>query len=324
MPGRPRSGERALESHGRSGSMRPDRREARGGTSCQRTASGRSLPIPDRAYSGFVAYDAKNPDSSFPAIEPLRPPAGAPNVLVVLLDDVGFGASSSFGGPVSMPTAERLATGGLKYTRFHTTALCSPTRQALLTGRVHRRRGPPVLPGDLPGHRPGGAQQDARRGLPLHGGHDRQGHPVDPPAEGADGRQAVLRLPRARRDPRPPPRAHRVGRQVQGEVRPGLGPAPGGDHRAAEGARRDPCRRRADRPPQGDPGLGRDARGAEAGADPPDEVYAGFLEFADHHVGRLVDALQDLEVLGDTLVYYIVGDNGASAEGTPSTAPSTR
>jgi arylsulfatase A-like enzyme len=99
------------------------------------------LPIPDRPYGGFVAYDAKSPDSGFPAIEPLRPPAGAPNVLVVLLDDVGFGASSAYGGPISTPTAERLAAGGLKYTRFHTTALCSPTRQALLTGRNHHSVG---------------------------------------------------------------------------------------------------------------------------------------------------------------------------------------
>ena len=63
---------------------------------------------------------------------PLRPPAGAPNVLVILLDDVGFAASSAFGGPCSTPVAERLATDGLKFNRFHTTALCSPTRQALL------------------------------------------------------------------------------------------------------------------------------------------------------------------------------------------------
>ena len=76
----------------------------------------------------MVTYDAKDPDTSFPPIEPLRPPAGAPNVLVVLLDDVGFGASSAFGGPCATPTAERLAAGGLKYNRFHTTALCSPTR----------------------------------------------------------------------------------------------------------------------------------------------------------------------------------------------------
>ena len=99
------------------------------------------LPIPDRAYAGLITYDAKDPDTSFPPIEPLRPPAGAPNVLVVLLDDVGFAASSAFGGPVNTPTAERLAANGLKYNRFHTTALCSPTRQAMLTGRNHHSVG---------------------------------------------------------------------------------------------------------------------------------------------------------------------------------------
>ena len=67
------------------------------------------LPIADQPYAGGIAYDAKDPDATFPPIEPLRPPAGAPNVLVVLLDDVGFGASSAFGGPCSTPTAERLA-----------------------------------------------------------------------------------------------------------------------------------------------------------------------------------------------------------------------
>jgi hypothetical protein len=95
------------------------------------------LPIPDRPSFGLVTYDAKDPDTSFPPVEPLRPPEGAPNVLVILLDDVGFGAASAFGGPCSTPTAERLAAGGLKYTRFHTTALCAPTRKALLTGRNH-------------------------------------------------------------------------------------------------------------------------------------------------------------------------------------------
>ena len=100
-----------------------------------------SLPIPDRPHTGLVTYDAKDPDTSFAPIEPLRPPEGAPNVLVVLLDDVGFGASSAFGGPINTPTAERLAAGGLKYTRMHTTALCSPTRQALLTGRNHHSVG---------------------------------------------------------------------------------------------------------------------------------------------------------------------------------------
>ena len=70
-----------------------------------------------------------------PPIEPVRPPEGAPNVLIVLIDDVGFATSSAFGGPCETPIAERLAANGLKYNRFHTTTLCSPTRQALLTGR---------------------------------------------------------------------------------------------------------------------------------------------------------------------------------------------
>ena len=99
------------------------------------------LPIPDRPHIGLVTYDAKDPDTKFPPIKPLRPPAGAPNVLVVLIDDCGFGASSAFGGPVSTPTAERLAAQGLKYNRFHTTALCSPTRAALLSGRNHHSVG---------------------------------------------------------------------------------------------------------------------------------------------------------------------------------------
>ena len=99
------------------------------------------LPIPDQPYAGFVAYDPKDPDSKFAPIEELRPPQGAPHVLVVLLDDVGFGASSTFGGPCQSPTAERLAANGLRYTRFHTTALCSPTRAALLLGRNHHTVG---------------------------------------------------------------------------------------------------------------------------------------------------------------------------------------
>ena len=92
------------------------------------------LPIPHRAHVGLTTYDAKDPDTSYPPIEPLRPPAGAPNVLVVMLDDAGFGSSSAFGGPCETPTFERLAGEGLRFNRFHTTALCSPTRQALLTG----------------------------------------------------------------------------------------------------------------------------------------------------------------------------------------------
>ena len=100
------------------------------------------LPIPTPPRTGLITYDAKDPDTSYPPIEQMRPPEGAPNVLLILLDDAGFGSSSAFGGPCQTPTAERLASeAACKYNRFHTTALCSPTRQALLTGRNHHSAG---------------------------------------------------------------------------------------------------------------------------------------------------------------------------------------
>lgn len=74
-------------------------------------------------------------------VQPVRPPQGAPNVVLILIDDMGFGASSPFGGPCRMPNAERLAAAGLRYNRFHVTALCSPSRQALMTGRNHHSVG---------------------------------------------------------------------------------------------------------------------------------------------------------------------------------------
>ena len=99
------------------------------------------LPIPYRQHVGLTTYDAKDPDTNYPPIQELRPPKGAPNVLIILIDDVGFGASSAFGGPCQTPNFEKLAADGLKFNRFHTTALCSPTRQALLTGRNHHSCG---------------------------------------------------------------------------------------------------------------------------------------------------------------------------------------
>ena len=112
----------------------------------------------------------------------------------------------------------------------------------------------------------GRARQDAGGGLPLHRGHDRPGDQVDPPAEGADGGQAVLHLLRAGRDARAAPRGPGVVGEVQGEVRPGLGRAARGDVRPPEGARRDPARRGADRAAGGDPRLGRHPGRSEAGA----------------------------------------------------------
>lgn len=71
-----------------------------------------SLPIADRAYTGLITYEAKDPETSFPPIKQVRPPDEAPNTVVVLLDDVGFGAPSTFGGPCETPTADRLAEAG--------------------------------------------------------------------------------------------------------------------------------------------------------------------------------------------------------------------
>lgn len=104
------------------------------------------LPIPERPHVGLTTFDAKDPDTSFPPVEPLRPPATAPNVVVILLDDIGFGASSAFGGPCRTPTAERLAARGLKFNRFHTTALCAPARAARLTVRNHHAGGMAAVP----------------------------------------------------------------------------------------------------------------------------------------------------------------------------------
>lgn len=84
-----------------------------------------------------AAQDARDQRDPLPPREQPAAPEGAPNVLVILLDDMGFGAASAFGGPCRMPVADALARDGLRYTRFHTTALCSPTRAALLTGRNH-------------------------------------------------------------------------------------------------------------------------------------------------------------------------------------------
>ena len=76
------------------------------------------LPIATPERTGLITYDAKDPDSKFPPIEQLRPPKGAPNVLIIMLDDAGFGSASAFGGPCQTPNAEKLAAGGLKFNRF--------------------------------------------------------------------------------------------------------------------------------------------------------------------------------------------------------------
>jgi arylsulfatase A-like enzyme len=93
------------------------------------------LPIREPKITPITEIDARK--AKAPPRFDVKAPRGAPNVVIVLIDDMGFGQSSAFGGPVQMPTCEKLAAKGLKYNRFHTTALCSPTRMALLTGRNH-------------------------------------------------------------------------------------------------------------------------------------------------------------------------------------------
>jgi hypothetical protein len=93
------------------------------------------LPIPEPQYPHSTVFDARN--ATPPPRFQVKAPPNAPNVLIVLIDDMGFGQSSAFGGPIHMPTVEGLANSGLRYNEFHTTALCSPSRSALLSGRNH-------------------------------------------------------------------------------------------------------------------------------------------------------------------------------------------
>ena len=94
-----------------------------------------TLPRPAKPFGGTIKHLATESTPERSAIN--RPPAGAPNVVVVMLDDVGFGAVGSFGGPVPTPALDRIIARGLQYNQFHTTGLCSPSRAALITGRNH-------------------------------------------------------------------------------------------------------------------------------------------------------------------------------------------
>jgi arylsulfatase len=106
-------------------------------------ASATGIPKPDPAFTGTIGETYQDSRASYP--QPIRAPAGAPNVLLILLDDVGFGMAGTFGGPVPTPTLDGLAKNGLRYNTFHTTALCSPTRAALLAGRNHHSVGNGVI-----------------------------------------------------------------------------------------------------------------------------------------------------------------------------------
>ena len=320
-----------------------------------------------------------------------RPPEGSPNVLVVMLDDMGFGASSAFGGPCRMPTAERLAAGGLRYTRFHTTAICSPTRAALLTGRNHHSVGMGTITNfsvDQPGYN--GIRPPSKATLPevlklngyatgafgkMHqtpgweaspvGPYDRwpvgEGFerfygflngetnqfvpnlidgttPVEPPGTEEDGyhlsedlvdkaiawiRQlgqfrpgtpwfcyvpfgathAPFHVPREWRDKYRGCFSHgwdeQRERTLERQRRLGVVPPDAELAPWAEGV------------PHWDEISPQERLVAERLM----EVYAAFAEHTDVQVGRLVDHLRESDELDNTIVYYILGDNGASAEG---------
>lgn len=103
------------------------------------TIDGRYLPNPPPAFGGVINLNAAQSKPFWPAR--IVPPAGAPNVLLIMTDDVGFGAPSTFGGVIPTPALDRIAASGLRYTQFQSTALCSPTRAALITGRNHHSVG---------------------------------------------------------------------------------------------------------------------------------------------------------------------------------------
>lgn len=351
------------------------------------------LPIPDRAHVGLTTYDAKDPDTKYPPIELLRPPKGAPNFLVILIDDVGFGATSAFGGPCYTPNIDKLAKNGLKYNRFHTTALCSPTRQALLTGRNHHSVGMggiTEIATSAPGYNsilPNTVSPIART-LKLNGYSTAQfgkchevpvweTSPMGPfdawPTGGGGfeyfygflGGETNQWYPALYEGTTPvePDKTPEEGYHFTDDMttkainwvrqQQALMPdkpffmyyAPGATHAPhhVPAAWADKYKGKFDHgwdrlrddifARQRDLGvIPQDCRLTQRHAEIPSwdsvaddmkpvlvrqmELYAGFMEHTDHHIGRLVDALQDLRILDDTLIYVIIGDNGASAEGT--------
>jgi arylsulfatase len=346
------------------------------------------LPIPEPKLAPITELDARN--ARVPPHFEVKAPAGAPNVLIVLLDDMGFGQSSAFGGPIHMPTLERLAKGGLKYNKFHTTALCSPTRAALLSGRNHHvcnmgsvTETATAFPGQT-GQRPNSVAPLAEI-LRLNGystaafgkSHETAAWEVSPsgPTDrwptrsgfdkfyGFIGGEANQWAPAlydglARIEIPPDPKYHLMTDLANQAIKwtgyqKSLTPdkpffiyfAPGATH-APHHAPREWIARYKGKFDQGWDKLREEtlARQIELGVVPPDtklapkpdaikdwdqlsadekklfarqmEIFAAYGEYADYEVGRLVQAIENVGQLENTLVFYIVGDNGASAEGS--------
>jgi arylsulfatase A-like enzyme len=352
-----------------------------------------SLPIPDVQPFTLTTYDAKNPETKFPPIRDLRPPTGAPNVLIVLIDDAGFGSSSAFGGPCQTPNAEKLAANGLKFNRFHTTALCSPTRQALLTGRNHHSAGMGGIT-EIATAAPGyssvlpNTMSPLARTLKLNGYSTAQfgkchevpvwqTSPNGPfnawPTGGGGfeyfygfiGGEANQWYPSLFEGTTPvenkktPEEGYHLVDDMTDKATKWIAQqktltpdkpffvyfAPGATH-APHHVPKEWADKYKGKFDQGWDELREEtfARQKKLGVIPPDceltarhkeipawddmpeafkpvlrremEVYAGFMEYTDYHVGRILDGLKKLDILDDTLVFYIIGDNGASAEGS--------
>ncbi|MFJ9179312.1 arylsulfatase [Streptomyces sp. NPDC102360] len=349
-----------------------------------------TLPIQQPKRSTATPMDVRDARQPEP-LERIRPPKGAPNVLIVLVDDMGFGASSSFGGPCRMPTAERLAGDGLRLNRFHTTAICSPTRASLLTGRNHHTVGAAGIT-ELATSHDGytSARPDSCAPLPeilRRNGYNtfafgkwhqtpvwetsRSG-PYDrwPVGEGFErfygfmGAETDQWYPNLYEGTTPVPTPTEPGYHLSEDLadrtiadireqqavtpdQPFFGYLAFGachsplqapeeyieayrgqfDHGWDEQRERTLAEMKARGIVPEDTELS--ARPAEIGAwaDQSDdakrlyarmmEAYAGMATHTDAQVGRVVDALEEMGVLDDTLILYVMGDNGASAEAGP-------
>ena len=350
------------------------------------------LPIREPDPETFTQLDAR--DAKAPRRFEVKAPQGAPNVVIVLLDDIGFGAAGTFGGPCNMPTLDRIAGQGLKYNCFNTTALCSPTRVALLTGRNHHINNAGAImelatgfPGNT-GVRPnsvaplaemlrlngystaafGKYHETAPWEVSVSGPYDRwPTHSGFDKFYGFIGGETNQWAPAIydgtiRVEPPHDPNYHFTvdmtnqainWAQAQHSLTPGkpffMYFATGAVH-APHHAPKEYIDKYKGKFDEGWDKLREEtfAKQKQLGVIPANaqltprpkeipswdsqtpeqkkleekqmETFAGFAEHTDHEVGRLYDALDSMGVLNNTLFIYVVGDNGASAEGGPEGA----
>ncbi len=347
------------------------------------------LPLPEPPFEGVVGKTYQDSKEAWPKLP--APPAGAPNVVVILLDDVGFGQVSTFGGPVPTPELDKLAAQGLRYTRFHTTAICGPTRAALITGRNHHNAGSGFLAEwatGFPSYDNMIPRSTATIGATLRGNgyatswfgknhntpdwESSVAGPFDrwPTGMGFDyfygfiaGEThqyypVLFENTRAVEPDKTPEQGYHFMTDMtdraieQMQYSKSVAPekplfiyfAPG----AAHAPHHAPKEWRDKFKGQFDAGWEQVReetfqRQLKLGVIPPDtkltprpewveawdtlsedqkklytrlmENYAGFLAFTDHEIGRFIDAIHQLPDADNTIIFYIVGDNGASSEG---------